>query len=76
MTPEALRQVAYRRPFAPFRVKLVNGETLSIDRSLRASITEDRACFGVDEDPQTGVARRLRMVPLSQILEVEPAPAK
>ena len=71
MSAEELRRVAYQSPFKPFRVKLVNGETIEINRSLRAAIAEDRAVFGVDEDPQRQVARRMRMVALRDIAEVE-----
>ena len=68
-----LRRIAYQNPFRPFRVKLTSGETFEIRRTLRTSIAEDRALFGLDEDPKTGVASRLRIVSLRDIATVEPA---
>ena len=73
MTADELRRIAYQTPFKPFRVKLNSGEELRIARTLRTTVTEDRAIFGVDEDPKTRVARRMRMVPLHEIVSVEVA---
>ena len=73
MTADEVRHIAYREPFKAFRVRLVSGETIDIGRTLRTTVAEDRVLFGVDEDPLTGVARRLRIVPLSAIAAVEAA---
>ena len=75
MIADELRKIAYARPFKRFRVRLVNGESFEIPRSLRTTVAEDRVLFGVDEDAQTGVARRLRIVRLSDIASVEVAVA-
>lgn len=75
MNADDLRRIAYQTPFKPFRVMLVNGESLDIQRSLRTAISVDRVHFGVDEDPKSGVARRLRVVSLQDISSVEVAPA-
>jgi hypothetical protein len=71
MTGDELRQIAYRQPFKPFRVTLLSGERIEIRRSLRATVWPDRVIFGVDEDPVTGVARRMRMIALRDIAKVE-----
>lgn len=73
MTADELRKVAYQNPFHPFRVRLRSGELLEIKRTLRTTVLEDRVFFGVDEDPETRAARRLRIVTLNQIAEVEVA---
>ena len=73
MTAEELRKIAYQLPFKPFRVQLRSGESLSIERSLRTTVWYDRVLFGVDEDPQTRVAKRLRIIPLKEIAAVEVA---
>jgi hypothetical protein len=71
MTADELRRVAYQSPFKPFSVLLKNGERLEIKRSLRATIMPDRALFGVNEDPESGVAKKLRVVSLNDIAAVE-----
>ena len=71
MSADELRRIAYQKPFKPFRVKLVSGEILEIGRTLRTTVAEDRVLFGVDEDTQSGIAKRLRMVPLREIAAVE-----
>jgi hypothetical protein len=71
MTAEELRRIAYQRPFRPFRVKLTSGEMLEIRRTLRTTVAHDRVIFGVNEDPETGVATRMRMVSLDDIADVE-----
>jgi hypothetical protein len=71
MNAEELRQIAYQKPFKPFRVRLVNGELLEIKRSLRTTVAEDRVVFGLHEDPARGVATRMRIVPLRDIAAVE-----
>ena len=68
---DELRRVAYQTPFKPFRVKLKSGEQLDVARSMRTTVTSDRAVFGIDEDRDTGVARRMRMVALRDIAAVE-----
>ena len=68
---DQLRRIAYAEPFKPFRVRLVSGEEIRIPRSLRTSVAPDRVVFGIDEDPSTGVARRMRMVSLRDIASVE-----
>lgn len=73
MVADEIRRIAYQRPFRPFRVTLAGGETIEIGRTLRTTVAEDRALFGVDEDPVSGVARRLRIVPLTSIVAVEVA---
>ena len=75
MIADELRKIAYARPFKHFGVRVVNGESFEIPRSLRTAVAEDRVLFGVDEDAQTGVARRLRIVRLSDIASVEVAVA-
>ena len=71
MSANELRRIAYAEPFRPFRVRLANGESFQIARTLRTTVAEDRVLFGVDEDAQTGVARRLRIIRLSDISSVE-----
>jgi len=71
MSAKELRRIAYAEPFRAFRVLLVSGESLEIARSLRTTVAEDRVLFGVDEDQTTGVAKRLRIVSLSEIAAVE-----
>ena len=71
MTAEAVRRVAYREPFAPFSVLLKSGERIDVRRSLRCTVAEDRIVLGVDEDPDRGVARRMRMIPLDAVVGVE-----
>jgi hypothetical protein len=68
---DELRRIAYQKPFRPFRVRLVNGESLEIPRSLRTTVAEDRVLFGINEDPTSGVATRLRIVRLSDIAAAE-----
>ncbi len=69
MTADELRRIAYHRPFRPFRVRLEGGETIEIRRTLRATIGEQMAIFGVDEDPIRKIARRMRVVAPSAIVE-------
>ena len=71
MTAEELQSIAYRRPFRPFRVTLRSGERIDISRSLRASVTPDLVVFGTNEDPDTGVAKRMRIVALKDIESIE-----
>lgn len=73
MNADDIRKIAYQKPFRPFRVKLVNGEQLDIKRTLRTTVAEDRVIFGVNEDPEKGVATRMRMVSLRDIASVEVA---
>jgi hypothetical protein len=69
--PEELESIAYREPFRPFSVRLRSGERIEIKRTLRTSVSTDRVFFSVDEDPETGVAKRMRIVPLVEIDSVE-----
>lgn len=71
MNGDDVRQIAYREPFKPFRVTLLNGEQIEIKRKLRTTVGWDRVILGVDEDPITGVARRMRMIALRDIAKVE-----
>jgi hypothetical protein len=73
MTADQVRAVAYREPFQPFRVHLRSGEHIEIKRSLRTTVWSDRVFFGVNEDPESGVARRMRIVPLHDIDAIEVA---
>ena len=73
MSAEELRRIAYQRPFKPFLVRLRNGESIEIGRSLRTSVWTDRVFFGVDEDPASGIAQRMRIVSLKEIDSVEVA---
>ncbi|HSU68862.1 MAG TPA: hypothetical protein VLJ39_18415 [Tepidisphaeraceae bacterium] len=71
MNAQELRSIAYQLPFRPFRVHLKSGESFEIRRSLRTTVAEDRVLFGINEDPETGIARRLRIVALSDVSNVE-----
>jgi hypothetical protein len=71
MKADEIRRVAYQTPFQPFRVVLLSGESIDIRRSLRTTVAEDRVLFGVNEDPNTGVAQRLRIIRLGDIAKVE-----
>jgi hypothetical protein len=71
MTADELRQIAYHEPFRPFRVRLVSGESIEIRRTLRTTVAEDRVVFGTEDDPVTGIARRMRMIALRDISSVE-----
>ena len=71
MIADEIRRIAYQKPFRAFRVRLASGESIDVNRSLRTTVGEDRVIFAVDEDAATGVAKRLRIVPLTQILTVE-----
>jgi len=75
MTAEELRRIAHQSPFRPFRVTLKSGEELEIKRTLRTLVADDLVVFGIHEDPATGVATRMRMVALKDILSVDMAEA-
>jgi uncharacterized membrane protein len=72
MKPDELRKIAYQRPFQPFRVMLKTGEALHIASDLRTTVADALVVFGVDEDPTTGHARRMRIVNINDIAAVEP----
>jgi len=72
MTADDIRRIAYQRPFRPFRVTLASGEFIDIRRTLRTTVAEDRILFGLDEDPETRVAKRLRIVALRDVAAVTP----
>jgi hypothetical protein len=71
MNADEVRRLAYQNPFRSFRVILRTGESIEISRALRTTVAEDRVLLGVNEDPNTGLARRLRIVPLKDIADVE-----
>ncbi len=71
MSADQLRQIADQRPFRPFIVRLRSGEQIEIKRSLRTTVWTDRVFFGVNEDPDSGVAKRMRIVALNEIDSVE-----
>jgi hypothetical protein len=71
MTADEIRGAIYQAPFRPFRVRLTTGDTIEINRTLRTTVAEDRVNFGVNEDPETGLAKRMRMVPLHEIASIE-----
>ena len=71
MSADELRRIADQRPFRPFIVRLRGGEQIEIRRSLRTTVWTDRVFFGVNEDPDSGVARRMRIVSLNDIESVE-----
>lgn len=73
MNADDLRKIAYQKPFRPFSVRLRSGEQIEINRSLRTSVGTDRVFFGVNEDPESGVAKRMRIVSLGEIDSVEVA---
>jgi hypothetical protein len=73
MTAEDVRRIAYQQPFQAFRIRLVSGEVIEITRTLRTTVAEELVLLGVGEDPITGVAQRLRIVPLSQIESIDVA---
>jgi hypothetical protein len=54
-------------------VRLRSGERIEIRRSLRTTVWTDRVFFGVNEDPDSGVAKRMRIVALNDIESVEHA---
>jgi hypothetical protein len=71
MTADEIRRIAYQEPFKPFRVRLTTGESIEIRRTLRTTVADDRLVLGVNEDPKTGVAQRMRMIPLTKVAAVE-----
>ena len=71
MTAEEIRRAVHQSPFRPFRVRLTTGDVIEINRTLRTTVAEDRVIFGVNEDPETGLAKRMRMIPLTQIASIE-----
>ena len=73
MSADELRTIADQRPFRPFVVRLRGGEQIEIRRSLRTTVWTDRVFFGVNEDPDSGVAKRTRIVALNDIESVEHA---
>ena len=73
MIADELRRIADQRPFRPFIVRLRSGEQIEIRRSLRTTVWTDRVFLGVNEDPDSGVARRMRIVSLNDIEAVEHA---
>jgi hypothetical protein len=70
-TEDRIREVAYRKPFTPFRVVLASGEQLCVERSFRTTVAGPLAVFAVQEDPETKIARKLRIVPLKDIRKIE-----
>ena len=73
MSADELRRIADQRPFRPFVVRLRGGEQIEIRRSLRTTVWTDRVFFGVNEDPDSGIAKRMRIVALNDIESVEHA---
>ncbi len=71
MTDAELKHIIYQKPFKPFIVRLASGDTFEVKRSLRTSIYDPIAIFGINEDAETGVARKTRIVPLKDIVAVE-----
>ena len=71
MTADEIRRIAYQHPFKPFRVRLTTGEVYEIRRTLRTTVAEDRLVLGINEDPKTGIAQRMRMIPLTKVAAVE-----
>ena len=71
MKPDELRKVAYRDPFEPFRVTLKSGERIQINRRYRITVADPQVVLGVDEDPETGHARRMRIVNINDIVAAE-----
>ncbi len=72
---DKISQIAYQLPFKPFRVRLISGEVIQINRTFRTTVATDRVIFGVDEDPKTGVSTRMRIVSLADIADVQLADA-
>jgi hypothetical protein len=71
MNSQQLKQIAYSNPFRPYRVTLKSGEQIDVQRRFRTTISDPLAVFGYDDDPQTGRARKMRLVYISQIDRVE-----
>lgn len=71
MTAEQIRAVTTQRPFKPFRIELVSGETIEIRRTLRAAVAEKFVFLGTNEDSDTGLSKRFRIVPTAEIRAVE-----
>jgi len=71
MKSDELRQIAYRDPFQPYRVTLKSGEQLQIERKYRTTVSDVMVVFGVDEDPETGQARKMRIVNINDIVAVD-----
>jgi hypothetical protein len=71
MNSNELSELTRKTPFEPFHVTLSSGEQFTVARSHRAAVAGDVAVFGIEEDPNTGVAKRMRMVPVSKIVAVD-----
>ena len=64
VTQELLQEHLGRRPFAPFRVMLTNGENIDITRTAQAVAMKRRLVVGTTDD-------RLRWLWLEQIDRVD-----
>jgi hypothetical protein len=70
MKAEQIADIVMADEFHPFDVVLRSGERIEVRRPLRALLTAEQLCLGVDEDRQTGLSARLRRLPLREISSV------
>jgi hypothetical protein len=61
-TQEQLREHTARRPFAPFWLRLVTGETLFVTEQFRAVVSPGRIVVSPD-------GRSLRRIPLTEVTD-------
>lgn len=71
MNSDELRQFFIQQPFKPFNVTLVSGEQVEVRRPWQATYFKPTAVFEVDAGE--GGQRRMRIVPINEILSVKAA---
>jgi hypothetical protein len=76
MRPDELRQVLYKEPFQPFRVRVRDGRTFDIRYSELSLIGESVFIIGIPapDDPNPRFYDRQAWIPLQWIDGIDPLP--
>jgi len=72
MRSKEIEKIIYRKPFAPFRVMLDDGEEIVVHKSRRALLSgPEMAVVGLSRRNGGPDVERLRIVPVQKVVSLE-----
>jgi hypothetical protein len=71
MSPSELEEILYEEPFRPFRVTMASGDQYLVNNPKRALISGLSIVVGLNDDPDSRVGNRLKIISIPNILMAE-----
>jgi hypothetical protein len=71
MSPSELEEILYEEPFRPFRVTMASGDQYVVNNPKRALISGLSIVVGLNDDPESRVGNRLKIISIPNIVMAE-----